>query len=473
MVRLNLTYMKCLSKLVLILILLPAWCFAQHTYKITDGELLLITYKGGMVFKKPDGLYGVTLERGGRHELKYAKLDAAGFEKIKAYKNTVFRDNLLNDIVPGSLDHVKFTYGAPDETDYGIFYSDFLFASFNMNEDGKIRSLNDMMPYAYIETNGFRFICIFDDGIYVLPTKNGLKVIVSEYNSDETTFSILPHKIATEESVICAAYMKSYCDEYYSITKSGKHKYRLADKFGTPEIKAAYDSIILGRAIIGMKNNKFDLYNYRHEKLNTKPARAYRLYSNCVQFLENNVVSTKVYGGSDAEAKKYEIFDFPYEPDGTQTYSFNIRKEDGRFYADISGNDTLTLKLQNTEGIESVYFHNNQSGGFMAGLSDYANCPVYFKSKDGKFGLGELRRFTDPEHYDSDAYIDYQDLQSVEGVGSRLFKLKKDNLLMFYPLQRQFRYKSLAAFDGSFARFELPNGKKGWLGGDGREYLDE
>jgi len=467
-------FMNHLSTLVVFLILLPACCFAQHTYKITDGELVLITYKGGMVFKKPDGLYGVTLERGGKHELKYAKLDAAGFEKIKTYKNTVFRDDLLNDIVPGSLDQVKFTYGDPGETDYGIFYNDFLFASFNTNEDGETRGLNDMMPYAFIETNGFRFICIFDDGIYVLPTKNGLKIIVSEYNSDETTFSISPHKIATEESALCAAYMKSYSDEYYSITKSGKHKYRLTDKFGTPEIRAAYDSIILGRAIVGRKNKRFDIYNYRHEKLNTKPARAYRLYSNCVQFLENNFVSTKVYGGPDTEAKKYEFFNFPYEPDGTQTYTFNIRREGGSFYADISGNKALTVKLENTDGIESVYFHNNQSGSFMAGLSDYANCPVYFKhNKDGKFGLGELRRFTDPEHYDSGAYSDYQDLQSVEGVGPRLFKLKKNNLLMFYPLQRQFRYKSLEAFDGSFARFELPNGKKGWLGGDGKEYLDE
>lgn len=44
---------------------------------------------------------------------------------------------------------------------------------------------------------------------------------------------------------------------------------------------------------------------------------------------------------------------------------------------------------------------------------------------------------------------------------------------MLYPLQNNFKYKSLSIFQYNFARFELPNGQKGWLSKEGKEYLDE
>jgi len=51
--------------------------------------------------------------------------------------------------------------------------------------------------------------------------------------------------------------------------------------------------------------------------------------------------------------------------------------------------------------------------------------------------------------------------------------MKKNNLFKLFPLHKEFRYKKLEDFQGNFARFELPNGKKGWLSKEGEEYLDE
>ncbi len=51
--------------------------------------------------------------------------------------------------------------------------------------------------------------------------------------------------------------------------------------------------------------------------------------------------------------------------------------------------------------------------------------------------------------------------------------LKKDNLYGFHKLNEKLRYKSISAFDKSFARFTLPSGKKGWIDINGREYMDK
>ena len=53
------------------------------------------------------------------------------------------------------------------------------------------------------------------------------------------------------------------------------------------------------------------------------------------------------------------------------------------------------------------------------------------------------------------------------------YKMKKNNLVKLFPLNKEFRYKKIEDFQGNFARFELPNGQKGWLSKEGKEYLDE
>lgn len=52
-------------------------------------------------------------------------------------------------------------------------------------------------------------------------------------------------------------------------------------------------------------------------------------------------------------------------------------------------------------------------------------------------------------------------------------KIKKDNLYSYYEINNTPKYKELGNFVGVYARFELPNGKKGYLTGSGYEYMDE
>ncbi|MDW8848978.1 hypothetical protein SD960_02645 [Flavobacterium sp. MMLR14_040] len=43
------------------------------------------------------------------------------------------------------------------------------------------------------------------------------------------------------------------------------------------------------------------------------------------------------------------------------------------------------------------------------------------------------------------------------------FKIKKNNLFGYFPLNKEPKYKTLEKFQDNFARFQLPNGQKGWI----------
>ena len=52
-------------------------------------------------------------------------------------------------------------------------------------------------------------------------------------------------------------------------------------------------------------------------------------------------------------------------------------------------------------------------------------------------------------------------------------KIYKNGLCTYFPISKEPKYAETQNFNGYFARFRLPNGKKGWLSHDGVEYPDE
>ena len=52
------------------------------------------------------------------------------------------------------------------------------------------------------------------------------------------------------------------------------------------------------------------------------------------------------------------------------------------------------------------------------------------------------------------------------------FVFQKKNLFGCYPLVKIAKYSFISQFDENFARFKLPNGKKGWLDINGKEFMD-
>ena len=102
------------------------------------------------------------------------------------------------------------------------------------------------MGQAIIQINGLKFLYIFENGVYVIPTKTGLKVLVSNNYSYETIFSVENYKPTANEISLCSDQISTNQEEYYSILKK-KKKYQLNNKHEKIVISKKYDSIILTR----------------------------------------------------------------------------------------------------------------------------------------------------------------------------------------------------------------------------------
>ena len=53
------------------------------------------------------------------------------------------------------------------------------------------------------------------------------------------------------------------------------------------------------------------------------------------------------------------------------------------------------------------------------------------------------------------------------------FQFQKNNLFGYFPFTLTAKYLFLNPLNGNFIRFQLPNGKNGWLDKNGNEYPDQ
>ncbi|WP_433830748.1 hypothetical protein [Flavobacterium anhuiense] len=58
-------------------------------------------------------------------------------------------------------------------------------------------------------------------------------------------------------------------------------------------------------------------------------------------------------------------------------------------------------------------------------------------------------------------------------ITNYITKVKKGDLFGYYEINKTPKYKKLGDFEGIYARFELPDGRKGYLASSGHEYFDE
>ncbi|MBC9798461.1 hypothetical protein [Sinomicrobium weinanense] len=108
------------------------------------------------------------------------------------------------------------------------------------------------------------------------------------------------------------------------------------------------------------------------------------------------------------------------------------------------------------------------------GLGELYHVPKYWILivKGEKYGLAGIDHGQDdkislkallPMVYDSIVFKDYL----------TPLKLKKNGLYTWYLGDEKPKYKSLSSFDHHFSRFELPDGRKGWIDLNGNEYIDQ
>lgn len=64
------------------------------------------------------------------------------------------------------------------------------------------------------------------------------------------------------------------------------------------------------------------------------------------------------------------------------------------------------------------------------------------------------------------------DFQEIETFGyNHPVRFKKDDLYGYFPMNETAKYKSLEEYNQHFAAFEYPDGRKGWIDTEGKEYF--
>jgi len=293
-------------------------------------------------------------------------------------------------------------------------------------------------------------------------------------HGNEKTYSI-------EKSLIQNYSYDNPPEEKYRITESNKLKENVFDEV---LISEDYDSLYIENGfIIGLKNNQYDIYNYKLNKISPPKTRGVHTHADydCQVLIGNQIRWLKKSGEllKKREPKTFMVC-------GTVTTvekelslpndSIKIIKRIDHFdgkepilssfmfknlnYSDIWFlNGAKTVSYDGNSGINATYDIPGEEYKLLIVKDKGKYGLVEYESMDEKVMLKEI---VSPQ-YDSIIFKNYY----------HPILLKKDNLYGYHKLNEKLRYKSISAFDKSFARFTLPSGKKGWLDIKGREYMDK
>lgn len=468
--------------------------FGQKVFKVTEGELQFINRENGIIVKKDNDFYKLeiyanadTKNRTIEFRTNSTKITPQEYAEYKNAAENVFADEIIPNYDFNTVKKIKFVSIDKDEDHKGridefLQYNDDIFASFKF-------SYNDYLKKYEVDSGNHSLFCYLDFGsdkkiimtydevdTFIIPTKNKLKLIAEE---DFESYKVVKKERKLSNKKNWALSVSNPKNEAYRVETLDNGKVQLVNYLNEKVIAKTYQKIDLWQFIVCYSDStNIDLYNYHFKKLNTDHIRAVKIseYSATVQLLQNNKIKTIGLDGKKRKKKERFMLIRPPELD------YN------NYVADIQiSKDSLSksytekvFPLINNQNIETFFFNNNTNIGEVEIRNNteqtIEDSFVYYKDKSGKYGVNNIGYFVNP-NYKAQSYLQkYQDLDSAEGNNKKAnpkVKFRKNNLYMYFPLQEDFKYKKLDDFQNNFARFELPNGQKGWLDLEGNEYLDQ
>jgi len=249
----------------------------------------------------------------------------------------------------------------------------------------------------------------------------------------------------------------------------------LRNVFKEVVIPHRYDSIAQSHYFVACyKGKNIDLYNHMLQNLDLQYLRAFiptTYYIHEANILQGNTPRTIMVTGE--ELKKGRSYILDEMPSSGDPYLATVLKEENKFYIESTAVQDLTGNykqlLSHTEDIDSLYLP------FYV-ISPHIDHPVNVvccKLKNGKYSIRGLQSVL----YDSVGGSPYQgpleeNAEKITVNGDFIY-FESNGLTGIWPLSAQPRYTKLDGFTNGFARFTLPNGKKGWLSRKGQEYLDD
>ncbi|RZL35020.1 MAG: hypothetical protein EOP00_30540 [Pedobacter sp.] len=254
---------------------------------------------------------------------------------------------------------------------------------------------------------------------------------------------------------------------------------------------AVFDSIVYNAHFtVGYSKHKINIYNNRLKKLSLSNVRAVYLGDfHDAQILQNNKVRKINTRGRDYKIGDGPLFIEHYGPSDAY-FPFEITHNTRGFV--MQSTEMLILErsfdanepilLKDTDNVEEFILYTNTNTDVYGNTfvlqipSDYY---VACRMKNGKYNIYSIYNFL-PANTRYLKLIDTENLPNdldavtgIKGFPKSMFKVERDGLVTYFPISKSVKYKSIETFEGNFARFELPNGKRGWLDIDGNEYLDD
>lgn len=494
--------------------------FGQPTYKITEGEVTLLHPNYGIVILKDNSHYRLQITRDSYHkkqkEITLQSIEESKVKELYTSEKSIFYKDIDQNYDFKKLKELSFLYTYDDKEDiksknYDSYkfcqFSQSFFAIFRDRYDDKYiyTNVEEILPYMFIEFGNKKIIyTYYGDDFYLIPVQDKLKVF--EFYGDYLHFHKTKKLKLSNKEIYEFSQHAFYDlkDDFFVVDTLPDKKVQLENSYDEVLIKQSYDSIILNPIIKCYNGGKIDVYNLRYKKLNKYPLKVSKDGLGYMQILGRNKV--KLIDWKGKQIKKplgYAYLTLPEAVQSEYDYAIEIVKKDTGFVFKVRNliygkeyekyTTTDTSKLINTKGIWQFYFKTNvtkdtisKRNGFyndiykakITDVVDFSYNVVYFKKEDRTFGMKYLGNFLKNNHDFNIEYTEFKDFneyQNLQFIKYKypFYKMKKNNLYMLFPLQKEFRYKKLKDFKGNFARFTLPNGQKGWLDMNGNEYLDD
>ncbi|WP_298521103.1 hypothetical protein [uncultured Kordia sp.] len=324
-----------------------------------------------------------------------------------------------------------------------------------------------LIPFAFTQVKDKKKIIQFFDECtgYIIPKKEGLEIKIDKpfSVSRDTILEFSEVSGASQEYSskelfdISMSYNRNF-KQYYTVTEK-KGKKRLYNYRNEDVLQKRYDSIIIDNFIIGIKNGKYDIYNQTFKKLKLDKVQAVFLdlpYLIELQVIQNNEMKYISLSNNPQETYRVMKPTPPYMPIMKSDISYEI-KEDKKGVSIIREFAFDTLKITK-EKVKNVFFLRNKKQKIITDQAPF----IVLKHTDNRYSMVDI-------YHPNKTLLETVDrIEFIENT----IRFKENNLFGYYGIHSKGRFKKLEAFQGFFAKFELPNGRKGWLDRNGKEYID-
>lgn len=243
-----------------------------------------------------------------------------------------------------------------------------------------------------------------------------------------------------------------------------------------PVINREFDSIYFENGnILARSNAKYQVYDYLLNPWRLNDIRAiYKYDGDYYQILKGNkilIVSNK--GKIVPKLNRDRIVC------GTVNYySYSIKNDslhieiDGTFTSDTTFKTINRIPKSNSEIVTLADYSNSHSfdDNSFGGLYDLPRNLLIFQS-NGLFGLKQFHSTANTFTLTELLPVDCSEIKFL-GFHQPL-RIKRNGLYSYFQVTSDNQYRSIDKFEKFFARFVLPDKRKGWVDLKGNEYLDQ